>query len=71
MDSTLIISLLTVCIVLLSVVIVALLVAMITLLTKVRKVMVSLDRVANNVASATDWLAPSKVVGEIAKLFSK
>lgn len=71
MDNGLIISLLVICVVLLSAVVVALLVALIALLTKLRQVAVQLDRITNNVASATEWLAPSKVIGEVAKLFRK
>jgi hypothetical protein len=44
---------------------------MIAVLVKLRQVASNLDRITNNVASATDWLAPAKVVGEIAKLFRK
>ena len=71
MEDGLIISLLTICVVMLSAVIVALLVLVIVLLAKLRQVAASLDRIANNVASATDWLAPSKLVGEVMKLFRK
>ncbi len=71
MDDRLIISLLTICVALLSVVVVGLLTVVIMLLAKLRQVAVKLDRIANNVASATDWLAPSKVIGEVVKLFRK
>jgi hypothetical protein len=47
------------------------LIVMIALLAKLRQVAANLDRITTNVASATDWLAPSKVIGEVAKLFRK
>ena len=71
MDNGLIISLLTICVALLSSVLVGLLVAVIVLLAKLRQVAANLDRIANNLASATDWLAPSKVIGEVVRLFRK
>ena len=71
MDDGLIISLLTICVVLLSVVVVARMVVMITLVVKLREVAANLDHITNNVASASDWLVPSKVFSEVAKLFRK
>jgi hypothetical protein len=40
-------------------------------MAKLRQVAAKLERITDNVASATDWLVPSKLFGEVAKLFRK
>lgn len=66
-----IITLLTVTVILLSVVILALLVMVTVVLIKVNQLVKNFDRISHNVASATEWLSPSKVFGEISSLFRK
>ena len=65
-DIQTIIILLSIIIGLLSVIIVALLAVVITLLAKL-----NVDKITTNVASATEWLSPTKVFSEIAGLFRK
>lgn len=71
MDNTTIITLLTVAVSLLSLVIVTLLILAIVLLVKLKKIADNMNRITNNVASATDWLVPSKLIGEVSKLFRR
>lgn len=70
-DVALIITLLTAAVVLLSVVVVTLLVIVIAVLVKLNSIAKSVDRITNNVASASEWLVPSRVIGQFASLFRK
>lgn len=56
---------------LLSIVIIALLGVMIVLLVKLRQVAKRVDAITTNVARVTEWFSPTKVFGEVAKLFKK
>lgn len=71
MDMQTAVTLLTVAVILLSTVMVVLLGLVITLLLKVRKIANNLDNVLKNVATASEWLVPAKVLGQITKLFRK
>ncbi len=71
MDMNVLVTLLTITVILLSIVIIALLAAETVVLLKVNREVKSLDAITHNLASATDWLSPLKVVGEITKLFRK
>ena len=71
MEMQTIVTLLTITVVVLSLVVVTLLAIAIAVLVKVRKIAQSVERVTANVATATEWLAPTKVLNEIVKLFRK
>lgn len=71
MDTNVVITLLTIAVVLLSVVIVAMLTAVVVVLVKVQRVIKSIDIITQNVASASEWLVPARVIGQVAKLFRK
>lgn len=71
MDIQVAITLLTICVVLLSVVILGLLITVIALLVQLRRVAQRVDHITTNVAAATDWLVPSKIFSEVARLFRK
>lgn len=70
-DMQIVIILLSIIVGILSLVIIALLGVVIALLVKIRQVARRVDAVTANVAKATEWLSPAKVVGEIASLFGK
>lgn len=70
MEST-IITLLTITVILLSAVVIALLIAATLVMVKVNKVAKTIDQITDNLASATAWLAPAKIVSEIMKAFRK
>lgn len=63
--------LLTIAVILLSIVIVSLLTITILVLVKLRKIAQNIDRISNNVASASDWLSPAKLFGELARAFRR
>lgn len=71
MEYEVIITLLTIAVLLLSVVVSVLLIMIIVVLAKVRKLTVNIDRIAENVAEATEWLSPVKIISELIGLFSK
>lgn len=54
-----------------SVVILTLLAVMIALLIKLQRLAKRVDQVTTNIAQATEWLSPIKVVTEIGKLFGR
>ena len=56
---------------LLSVIIVTLLAVVIALLVRLNTGMKSVSKITTNVASATEWLSPTKVFSEISGLFRK
>ena len=70
-DAQTIIVLLTIIAALLSIVILVLLGTIISLLIRINAIMKKVDKITMNVASATDWLSPTKVFSEIKKLFRK
>lgn len=61
---------LTVLVGLLSAVIIVLLTALIIVLKKIYTIAASINLVAANLAQATTWLAPAKLLTEITQLFS-
>lgn len=71
MDSTVLVTLLSIAVILLSVVIVALLVVMTLVLVKVRRIAKSVDAITGNLVQATEWLTPTKVISQAIKLFRK
>lgn len=71
MDINVLVTLLTITVILLSIVIIGLLVTVIAVLVKVRQVAERLDVVLRNVASASEWLAPAKVISHISRIFRK
>lgn len=71
MDTDVVITLLTITVILLSVVIVAMLSAIIVILVKVNRIARSIDAITHNLASASDWLSPVKLIGQVMELFRK
>ena len=69
MDYTTIVTLLTVNLILLSIVIIVLIAVVITILANLNRLTKHLEKAAENVASTTDWLKPSKVFDGIRSLF--
>jgi hypothetical protein len=64
-DSSTIIVLLTVTVIILSVVIVVLLGAVTFLLLRLNKIAKNIESVSNNIAEASAWLSPAKVISTI------
>ncbi len=71
MDTNVVITLLTIAVVLLSIVIIAMLTALVVVLVKVQRVIKSIDAITQNVAAASEWLVPARVIGHISKLFRR
>lgn len=71
MDVDVLVTLLSVAVILQSVVIVALLVIMTLVLVKVHRIAKNMDAIMGNLAHATEWLTPTKVIAQVAKLFRK
>ena len=71
MDTNVVITLLTITVVLLSIVIIALLTAAVIVLVKVQRVVKNLDQIMQNVADASDWLSPMKMLTYVSRLFRK
>lgn len=69
MDYTTIVTLLTVNLIILSIVVVVLISIIIAILVNLNRVAKHLEKAAENVASTTDWLKPSKLFGGIKNLF--
>jgi hypothetical protein len=65
MDINVLVTLLTIAVVLLSAVIITMLVIAIALLVKVRRIAKSADAVMQNIASATEWIAPAKILSKL------
>lgn len=70
-DSSTIIVLLTITVIILSVVIVALLTAVTFLLLRLNKIAKNIEAVSNNVAEATEWLSPTKLISTIVGAFRR
>lgn len=66
MDTTAVITLLTINLIVLSVVIIALLIATAILVVKMNKIVRNIQETTAHVASATEWLSPVKVFTELA-----
>jgi len=71
MDTNVVITLLTITVILLSVVIVTMLTIAIVILVKVQRVIRSIDAITQNIASASEWLVPARVIGHLTKLFRR
>lgn len=71
MDTQTIITLLTIAVLLLSAMMIAVLVIAITIVVKVRRIAESVNRITDNISSASEWLVPAKVMSEVVKLFRK
>lgn len=71
MEAQTVITLLTITVVLLSVVIITLLVLAIWVLVKIKSIAQKADNITSNLVAATDWLVPSRVFRELAKVFRK
>lgn len=63
--------LLTVLVTVLSIVMILMIVLIIILLVKLRKIADNIQTISANMASATEWLSPAKVMGQLVKLFKK
>lgn len=71
MDTQTIITLLTIAVVLLSVMMIAVLTATVLVVLKIRRIAEQASRFTDNLASASEWLVPAKVMSEVVKLFRK
>lgn len=63
------ITLLAIAVILLSIVIIVWLTVLTMVLIKIRRVLQQVEQIAGNVAAATDWLSPAKVIHHVSKLF--
>ena len=63
--------LLSIIVTILSVMVLVLIGLAIALLIKFRKIVQRVDAITTNVVSATEWLSPTKVFGEVARMFGK
>jgi hypothetical protein len=70
-ESTTVITLLTVAVTLLSIVIIGLLVTVIVVLVKVKQMTKKLNVVLANAAKATEWFSPAKLFYEARRAFHK
>ncbi len=70
-DTSTIIVLLTITVIILSLVIVALLTVVTLLLLRLNKIAKNLESVSSNVAQATEWLTPTKVIGTVMSVFKR
>ena len=64
-ESSTIIVLLTITVIILAVVIAALLAAVTFLLVRMNKIAKNIEAVSNNIAEATEWLSPVKLISTI------
>lgn len=71
MDTHLIIVLLTIAVLLLSVMMITVLVVLTLLVVKLRRIATQISHITDNVASATDWFAPAKLISELVSAFRK
>jgi hypothetical protein len=71
MDIELQVTLLTITVILLSAVIIVMLAVFIAILVKIRRIMNNVDTTMQNLAQATDWLTPAKVIGTVMNMFRK
>ncbi len=63
--------LLTTLVTVLSIVMILMIVLIIVLLVKLRKIANNVQTISANMASATEWLSPAKVMGHVVKLFKQ
>lgn len=71
MESSTVITLLTIAVTLLSAVIIVMLIATIVVLMKIKKMTKKLNIVLANAAKATEWFAPAKLFSEARRTFHK
>jgi hypothetical protein len=71
MDTNLLITLLSIAVILLAVVIITWLTAVTLVLFRLRQLLKDIEAITTNVASASEWLSPVKVLSQITKLFRK
>lgn len=71
MDTQTVITLLTITVSLLSGIVLVMLAVIIAILLKLRKIAQSLEGVLQNIAAASEWLTPAKVIGQVINLFRK
>lgn len=71
MDTQTVITLLTITVSLLSGIVLVMLAVIIAILLKLRKIAQSLEGVLQNIAEASEWLTPAKVIGQVINLFRK
>ena len=71
MDTQTLITLLTIAVVLLSVMMIAVLTIAVLIVLKVRQIADRVSRITDNLANASEWLVPAKVMSEVVKLFRK
>lgn len=64
-ESSTIIVLLTITVIILSVVIAALLAAVTFLLVRLNKIAKNIEAVSNNIAEATSWFSPAKIISTV------
>jgi len=69
METATAISLLTINVIVLSVVILALLIIIIVLMVRLNRIASTMQQVTQNVASATEWLSPTKLFSYVAAFF--
>lgn len=70
-DSSTIIVLLTITVIMLAAVIIALLGVVAVLVYRINRIVKHIESVSKNVAEATAWFTPSKLVGSILDLFNR
>jgi len=70
-DSSTVIVLLTITVIILSIVIVALLAAVTFLLLRLNKIAKNIEAVSNNLAEATAWLSPAKIITTVMSTFRR
>jgi hypothetical protein len=71
METETVITLLTIAVSLLSGVVLVMLAIIVAILLKLRKLAQSLESTLQNVAQASEWLVPAKVIGQVINLFRK
>jgi hypothetical protein len=71
MDTQTVITLLTITVSLLSGIVLVMLAVIIAILLKLRKMAQNLESVLNNIAEASEWLTPTKIIGQVINLFRK
>lgn len=71
MEMQTIITLLTITVMLLSIVMIVLLGAVIAILFKLQTTLRQIEIILQNVATASEWVAPAKAINQIVKLFRR
>ena len=71
MEMQTVITLLTIIVTVLSFVMIALLAVIVTILFKVQSLLGRLNVILANVAKASEWVAPTKIIDQIVNIFRK